>query len=598
MEGSVNKPPPRAGFLFPIILGVASGALLWGSFWVPWLTWFALAPFGLLIRLNAARRWIYVGAWVAGLTFFLPGVQWIRHCDPSAWLGWLLLAVYLSLYLPLSLLAARVMNRRWRVPVLFALPIAWTAAEYLRLTLWTGFGWLMLAHSLYQSPWALQPADIAGVYGVSYLAATVNSALVEFLTLPLVTLVVAKSRKHQAAAAKTARSINPALFWRITLTGVLLASWIAYGRHRLRSAPDLDGPRVALIQTNIPQSLKQDDAAQTLSHVIELTAQARDIPADLFVWPETSYPYLYGDITGSIDDLELDRLRIARRAHLFRRQRWEPDRELGAKVRDYMAGSKKELKNITNQLGMPLLVGLIRNDYRPSGMAQYNSAVLLAPNKGVVGVYDKDHLVPFGEYLPLEGRLRFLRWLMPYEAGIDFGLDSSQEHASMHWGKLNFACLICFEDTLPPLARDVVRKATPAKPIDFLINQSNDGWFQGSAEADYHLAASVFRCVETRRPMLRVSNTGITAVIDGNGVIGRVLTDSSGRSKLIGGFLDVEAVPLDGRTAPYVRLGDWLPQTCLVVIAIFLTMSAMRQTKRGWQLLREHVARQASLPDI
>src|SRR5690606_36509562 len=114
------------------------------------------------------------------------GTQWLRYCDPSAWLGWLLLAAYLALYFPAFLLLARIWHRRWKMPVLLAIPIAWVALEYVRMHLMTGMGWLLLAHSIYQWTPFLQIADFSGVYGVSLVVALVNALVVELLTNPLV----------------------------------------------------------------------------------------------------------------------------------------------------------------------------------------------------------------------------------------------------------------------------------------------------------------------------------------------------------------------------------------------------------------------------
>src|SRR5690606_1084909 len=136
-----------------------------------------------------------------------------------------------------------------------------------------------------------------------------------------------------------------------------------------------------------------------------------------------------------------------------------------------------------------------------------------APEKGIVAYYDKIHLVPFGEYIPLKESMPFLRRLMPYEEGVDFGLDHATEFATLHYENLHFASLICFEDTLPHLARKFLTQSPEKRPIDFFVNQSNDGWFRGSIEADYHLAASIFRCIECRLPMVRASNTGVTALV-------------------------------------------------------------------------------------
>ena len=137
---------------------------------------------------------------------------------------------------------------------------------------------------------------------------------------------------------------------------------------------------------------------------------------------------------------------------------------------------------------------------------------------------------------------------------------------------------------MPDLTRSYLRKATSEKPVDILVNQSNDGWFHNSVEGDYHLAASVFRCVEGRRPMIRSSNTGPSALIDGNGRIVQVF-EKEGHRQGVAGLLKVQ-VPLDDRKSWYVLLGDWLPQLGLGVAGICLALSAFRQAlniRRTWR---------------
>lgn len=181
----LKLPAARIGWKLPVFASIASGFMLWASFWLPALVWIAIVPFGLSIRLEAKRLYLYLGAWLGGLTFFLPGVYWLSFCDPQAWLGWLLLATYLSLYFPAFLFLARVLNRRWTVPLIIAAPAAWVALEYIRMYALSGFGWLFLAHSIYRWTWTIQIADFAGVYGVSFLIVLVNAYFVELLTQPL-----------------------------------------------------------------------------------------------------------------------------------------------------------------------------------------------------------------------------------------------------------------------------------------------------------------------------------------------------------------------------------------------------------------------------
>ena len=416
----------------------------------------------------------------------------------------------------------------------------------------------------------IQLADFAGVWGVSFVLATVNGMFVDLLTM----------RPFLRDGNRSC--FNPALRRRVVVVLILLASVLFYGSRRINQGDFREGPRVILIQTNLEQRLKNDNAAQTLEQAVLLTGDVADVPADLVVWPETSYPYFYGDIDEETSDTEIDRLWRARGG------RGGDERDPakgGARLRESLTAAREELTRITDDLGKPLLVGTIRSDFRPGLLRQYNSSVLFAPGQGAVAHYDKLHLVPFGEYLPLKETLPILKALMPYDADANFGLDNATEPVSIHFGGLSFAPLICFEDTLPHLARDFIRRQAPDSPIEFFVNQSNDGWFQGSVEADYHLAASVFRCIECRVPMVRVSNTGITALVDGNGRLAKVFAPQ-GKTKLVAGGMDA-VIPIDDRQSLYVLLGDWLGQLCLTFVLLGISLSTFRHACRIGALLRK-----------
>ena len=231
------------------------------------------------------------------------------------------------------------------------------------------------------------------------------------------------------------------------------------------------------------------------------------------------------------------------------------------------------------QVQYPMLLGIMRADYSQGEYRLFNASALFTPGLKIAGFYDKIHLVPFGEYIPLVDWFWLIDWLLPYEAGVTFvPLDSAEQGQTIRYEKLNFAPLICFEDTLPSLARQVVANRNP----DFFVNQSNDGWFVGTWEPWYHLAASLFRTVENRRPMVRSANTGISVLIDGNGRISHMFEKEAGgrlRPVDVEGYFQV-TVPLDSRTSLYTRWGDWLPVLCWLVIGGFLMASI------AWHLLQ------------
>jgi apolipoprotein N-acyltransferase len=207
----------------------------------------------------------------------------------------------------------------------------------------------------------------------------------------------------------------------------------------------------------------------------------------------------------------------------------------------------------------------------------YNSALFIKPQGGIAGRYDKMHRVPFGEFIPFGGWLSSLG-LTPYRG--QFGLTAGARPEAFEYKGYRYAPVICFEDTVPHLVRRFVEETAAAdpqhRPVDVLLNLTNDGWFHGSSELDQHLITAAFRSVECRTPMVRAVNTGISAVIDGDGAIRARATDpKTHQSKQVEAVL-VENIPLDRRFSPYVAYGDWFAGLCLTACGLVLVAGLLR----------------------
>ena len=248
----------------------------------------------------------------------------------------------------------------------------------------------------------------------------------------------------------------------------------------------------------------------------------------------------------------------------------------------------RALTEMSQQSGASLIIGIDTLEAQPKGYRHFNSAAFVRPEMGLVNRYDKVHRVLFGEYIPLRDSLPWLHRLTPFPA--DFGIDAGEATALFDTEDFRFAPIICFEDTVPHLVRNIVDAAGKPeqgnKPIDCLVNVTNDGWFHGSSELDQHLITALFRAVECRTPMVRAVNTGISAFIDGDGVVVEpdvfIDGDDKGRNsmrdpetgkwhKQLNAAL-VHNVPLDDRSSLYVRGGDWFAGTCcffVVFVAMF-----------------------------
>ena len=192
--------------------------------------------------------------------------------------------------------------------------------------------------------------------------------------------------------------------------------------------------------------------------------------------------------------------------------------------------------------------------------------------------YHKLHLVPFGEYVPLIETFPWLTVLTPYRNGYVPSLNFGREPNSLAIGPYRIAAAICFEDTVPHVVRRFFHEAPDGRQPDVLLNLSNDGWFHGSSELDMHLAVSVFRAIENRVPLARAVNTGISALVDGNGEIRDTLPRQTES------VLTVD-VPLDDRTSLYTVCGDWLGLSCLAVTIGLVPMGLLRRVGPGSSLL-------------
>lgn len=527
----------------PVAAGVLSGLALWASFppleW-SWLAWIALVPLFHLAVESGPRLRLYLAAWIGGLVFWGASLQWVRLTDATAWTAWATMALIFSAWWPLFLALARLSIFRLRLPLMMAAPILWVGLEHLRIYPLSGFPWYYLGHSQYRWIQLIQIADFSGALGVSFLIAMVNACVVDLLSLPLL------------RATPTGARLRPRQGVRLGIVGVALGSTLIYGVYRVSTARFREGPRLALAQTNFEQRYKQDprwfDTVMDRLQALQTRALDHEPKPDLIVWPETSYPFGYIAI-----DPELSP------AALQEQIRRGVDDEITA---SWWMEKKRDtdalLHGMTDSGGVATLIGCIYHDHMASGYAKYNSAVLFEPGARTTRAYHKIQLVPFGEYIPFVETMPWLMFFTPYRDGYVPALNAGRETNALPLGEHRLAVAICFEDTVPHLVRGFFRDAPAGRSPDILIDMSNDGWFHGSAELDMHLAVSVFRTVENRVPLARSVNTGISAVIDGNG---RVL---STLPRLTEGVLQA-VIPLDDREGWNPILGDWLGLSCLAV---------------------------------
>jgi apolipoprotein N-acyltransferase len=458
--------------------------------------WAALAPLFVMALARAPRAALGWG-WLFGLVYFLVLLRWLNYTFttysaipwPLTLVPTFLLAAYCGLYTGL-VCAAVAWTARRRSPAwaLALAPFFWVAGEWVRGHLMGGFPWGSLGYTQYTMLPVIQIAELGGVHAVTFLLVAINAALAGSVLMT----------------------------WRGALTsaavgGALLGATLLFGVSRLAEPASPDEVEVAVVQPNIAQVMKWDKehTASTREIILELTRRAAAEKPQLIVWPETSAPTV------------------------LRRD----------------AGLLKELTTLSGTLAVPLLVGSI--DAENSVPPRFWNSAFMVTGKGIVGRYDKIHLVPFGEYVPLSGVIGFVRGWAEFIAD----LESGSRPVVFPGPPAPFGVVICYEGIFPDLVRSFVKGGAR-----LMVNMTNDGWFGRTSGPEQHLTMYPFRAVEHRISIVRSANTGVSAFILPSGKIVR-------RMRLLERGTISERVPLRVGQTLFTRLGDWVGMVSLLVTA-------------------------------
>jgi apolipoprotein N-acyltransferase len=496
----------------------------------PWCAWVALVPWlRLLRRVSAAQAARF--SFLLGTVVFLVTISWLLHVTI---VGWIALSLVMALYWgifgwavnrwyalerqpPRRTRAGRALQAIGRGP--WFIPAAWTAFEYIRAHLFSGFGWNLLAYS--QASWVpvIQIAEVTGAWGLSFIIVAVNSLL-----------------EGELPDARPARRAGR---W-LAAAAALAVATVGYGWWRLPQIGRGPSVRVAVLQGNIPQHEKWDEKQQEpiLRQYEELALRAADDEPDLIVWPETSAPDFFG---------------------------------LGETVTQRVIG-------LAETLQIPMLVGAPTAKLETMEWRNANSAVLISPDGDVLDQYDKLHLVPYGEYIPFEDLMPWIRAIAPPIGDFIPGGGYTVFHIPPAEGGKTvppFSVLICFEDIFPELARTFVEGGA-----QWLLVITNDGWFGPTAAAIQHAQASTLRAVELRVPVARAANTGWSGCIDAAGRWTGQVQDAQGAALFVAGTHTCD-LQVDGSETPYRRFGDWVPMvSCLLLGIGWPAAGVFRRRKR------------------
>jgi apolipoprotein N-acyltransferase len=577
---------PGVGFNL-LAASMLSGGLLWACFQPlalgAFLGWIALVPFLVLVRAQARPRFLYCCAWLTGVCFFTPALQWMRVADDLMFLAWFALSMYCALFFPAALFWIRRLER-WNIPLVVSVPAVWVAFEYVRCWLLTGFPWYLLAHTQHDILPMIQIADLGGVFLVSAVVAAVNAFVFDVAwQFPEVRQWFGQPElePHRTYASWDLLNRSFLADWlfrrNLILEGGALALLVigtyTYGMIRLAQNEFHAGPTVCLLQSNLDQRIRDNTASpevdghsvQTvMDHFDKLCIRAslnHHPKPDLLIWPETSFYRPWYEVSRKLPNEKVP-------------HKWRDDE---IDIRDWLDGISFRYTRI------PHLIGINGNDLDENGKhRRYNTALFLNAQGKVDGRFDKIHRVPFGEYVPLQDWLPFMKVFSVYD--YDFGVQPGEKYTRFKLDKYHFGVLICYEDSDPFMARRYLTQSDDGPPVDFLVNISNDGWFDGSCEHEEHLAVSRFRAIECRRAMVRAVNMGVSAVIDSNGRVLKptpypntsppvwLVSQELGRIpdfavadwhkfKKTAGILKA-TVPIDDRFSFYALAGDWLPIGC------------------------------------
>ena len=493
------------------VLAITSGILIALSFPNPgisFLAWIALIPLLIAVEDSSPGEAFRVGM-TCGVTAYALILYWLNivftHYGHLPWAVSIPVYLLLVLWLAMFYGLSTLIARLGElvgIKAAFTLPVAWIAFDFIRSFLFSGFAWAMLGHSQFRTLPLIQIADLAGVYGITLLIVLANIVL------------------HRALRAVSGAGVPYPIKSLIVLM-TLLSGTLFYGFDRLNEheEPSAKPLRVALIQGNIPQDVKwsPEFREHTIDTYERLTRDASKGGVDLVVWPESAVPFFFQD---------------------------EPRQA-------------ERIRGLARELNACLLFGSPAHELRNGKSTFLNSAFMISPRGETLGRADKLHLVPFGEYVPLGSILTFINKIV---VGIgDFA--PGERAVTLDTGSTKLGVQVCYEVIFPELARQYVRAGARV-----LVAITNDAWFGRSSAPYQHLAISTFRAIETRTPLIRAANTGVTAIVDQNGHI------STMTALFVEAYRTGEVQPGIGKSL-YLTIGDapaWLCVLLTAGVALFI----------------------------
>ncbi len=506
-----RKPPrQRWGPWVAVLVAAALVTLAFPPTDLGWLAWIGYAPLLWAIRQANRPRSAVLLAYVFGVVHFGWLTPWIGKTVSAwsgtslGWLAWIGLAAIQGLWYALfGFLAWWIVRRTRGDAQLLLLACAWVVIEHFRTLGGLAMPWGLAAYTQYRALTLIQICDITGALGISFIIALVNSALSAFL-IPASPSNASDGRLSRMTlrlknyVADLGVLVLPCLLYAGTLSyGMLTAGLPWNGRPVM----------VSLIQPNfssVGPQLPRDRLMGRLAAAVNSVAASAP---SLTVWPESTTP------EDAVHDLDM----------------------------------RTVFDSFADMTGGFHLVG---TGYTDDQGRSRNSAALFGPETGLIGRYDKQQLVPFGEWFPARLLLKPVASIfrIPEDDVVAGGPQDPLKAREMRIG-----VLICYESIFPALARDRVRRGA-----NVLVSITNDSWAGRSASPRQHFAMSIFRAIETRRTLCAAALTGVTGIVAPNGQA----TYSEENCPAIA----TDLIDLREGLTPYARWGDWFPYLCFVLV--------------------------------
>ncbi len=525
-----------------------------------WVAWVGLVPFmALAFNPHHSAGWL---GYAFGLGHFTTSFYWLKEVFlPGPLLLASVCAIFPAFWASLSkalldnlthtqnddLLPrhdpARPVNTgitvAWKLPlIIWMFAFIWIATEWVRGWFCTGFPWNQIGVSQWQNLGLISSASVTGVAGIGFLIVTVNAAI----------YFVIRRFDRSYAAEKDHSAIIPLLTIIVTFIPFFMM------RQVYRIAEPDDSMAIAAVQGNLPQSrvwsAQQLHEALAVYPGLTRTLVSASSP-ELILWPETAIP-------ASITADPVIRL-------LIKKMIQEVNIPLLAGTIDYR---------------YPVDTATIHSDISPltANSVSFNSAVLFDDQGEVGEIYDKIHLVPFGEYTPFE---EYLPWLTDW-IGMGRSLTAGKAFTIMPLKQARIGVNICYEDVFPEISYNLVRHGA-----NLLVVITNDAWFGETSGSRQHLAHSVFRAVENRRPLLRNGNNSDTCLIMPDGEVRDLLYDEDIGNRFVRDS-HVYQVPLYPKlpTTFFTRYGNWFAECSALITLMIMAWCCYRYLDRKRRLFQ------------